>query len=86
MLRVKELAGRLRDGQSSGIPWMAILDGEGKKLVTSDGPQGNIGYPALPEEIAYFVEMLKKAGRPDAGKIAEIKKALEESALKLKSR
>jgi hypothetical protein len=65
---------------------MAILDGEGRKLVTSDGPMGNIGYPAKPEEIAYFVEMLKKAGRPDEKRIAEIKKALEESALKLKLR
>ena len=86
MQRAKEVAGRLRDDQSAGIPWMSILDGDGKKLVTSDGPQGNIGYPAKPEEIAYFVEMLKNAGRPDAGKIAEIKKALEESALKLKVR
>ncbi len=86
MKKGKDLAGRLRDSQAGGIPWMAILDGEGKKLVTSDGPAGNIGYPAKPEEIAYFLEMLKKAGRPEAGRIAEIGVALQESAQKLKSR
>jgi hypothetical protein len=86
MKRGKEVAGRLRDSQGGGIPWMAILDGEGKKLVTSDGPQGNIGYPGTPAEIAWFLEMLKKAGRPDAGRIAEIGKALEEAAGKLKLR
>ena len=86
MKRGKEVADRLRDSQAGGIPWIAILDGEGKKLVTSDGPQGNIGYPAKPEEIAWFLEMLKKAGRPEAARIAEIGKALEEAAQKLKLR
>ena len=54
----KALAMKLR-GMQGGIPWMVILDDKGKRLTTSDGPQGNAGYPAEPEEIAHFMEMLK---------------------------
>ena len=43
-----------------GIPWMAILDGDGQKLVTSDGPKGNVGCPYEPEEIAWFRTMLER--------------------------
>jgi hypothetical protein len=39
---------------------MAILDGDGKQLVTSDGPKGNIGCPFEPHEIAWFRTMLEK--------------------------
>lgn len=47
-----------------GIPWTAFIDPEtGKAVITSDGPKGNIGFPAAPEEIAHFVEMLKKSAR-----------------------
>jgi thioredoxin-related protein len=42
-----------------GIPWVVILDGKGKALVDSDGPQGNIGYPAEDAEIAHFVKMIQ---------------------------
>ncbi|HWE40234.1 MAG TPA: thioredoxin family protein [Isosphaeraceae bacterium] len=42
-----------------GIPWFAFLDADGKALTTSDGPRGNIGYPATPEEIAHFLKMLE---------------------------
>ena len=33
-------------GLNAGIPWMVILDTDGKELISSDGPKGNIGYPA----------------------------------------
>ncbi|GMW01722.1 MAG: hypothetical protein AMXMBFR84_28590 [Candidatus Hydrogenedentota bacterium] len=46
-----------------GIPWMAILDADGKTIVTSDGPQGNTGYPVAPEEVAYFKTMIEKTAR-----------------------
>ena len=43
-----------------GIPWMAILDGDGQQLVTSDGPKGNVGCPYEPAEIAWFRTMLER--------------------------
>ena len=47
-------------GSAGGIPWFAFLDAAGKKLMTSDGPAGNIGCPATPEEIGHFKTMLSK--------------------------
>ncbi len=49
------------DGKSGGIPWSEFLDAEGKALVNSNGPQGNIGFPAQAEEIAWFVAMLRQS-------------------------
>jgi len=54
----EELAAELRGGKGGGIPWMVILDGEGEPKITSDGPRGNVGCPARPHEIDYFLEML----------------------------
>ena len=51
----------LRTGKKGGgIPWMTILDGDGKELVTSDGPKGNVGCPAQPDEIDWFRTMLER--------------------------
>jgi hypothetical protein len=50
-------------GAKSGMPFMVFLDPKGKKLADSNviGPKKtNIGYPASPEEIVAFVELLKK--------------------------
>ena len=49
-------------GKNGGIPWCEILAADGTALVNSNGPKGNIGFPAQSEEIAWFVEMLKKSG------------------------
>jgi hypothetical protein len=46
-----------------GIPWFVFLDGEGKAVVTSDGPKGNVGFPAAPHEIAHFRAMLERSKR-----------------------
>jgi hypothetical protein len=43
---------------SEGIPWTAIFDANGKVIVTSDGPDGNIGFPSTREGVAYFRSML----------------------------
>lgn len=50
-----------------GFPFLVMTDENGKPLVNSyrDGKtSGNIGYPALPEEIDWYVAMLKR-GAPD---------------------
>ena len=84
MTNGEAVATRLRKGsQDGGIPWMAILDAQGAEIVNSEGPQGNIGYPATPQEIAHFVVMLEKAARrmtPDER--AQIQAALESYAKK----
>lgn len=64
---------------------VAILDAKGKALVTSDGPKGNIGYPAAPEEIDHFLAMLKGQARHiDAGQLDRIRKSFEENAERLR--
>ncbi len=57
----KEMLARLRKSDDGGIPWFVFLDAEGKALVTSNGPDGNVGCPYTDEEIAAFTGMLSKA-------------------------
>jgi thiol-disulfide isomerase/thioredoxin len=61
MKNAKEVAARFRS-QASGIPWFAMLDARGEKLITSDAAQGNIGYPTADAEVAHFRSMLARAG------------------------
>jgi uncharacterized protein YyaL (SSP411 family) len=59
-----EVIKRVRPVQTGGIPWMVILDADGKPLITSDAPQGgNIGYPGEPEGQAYFEKMLRTGSK-----------------------
>ena len=59
-----DVATSLRAGhKGGGIPWMTILDQQGKELVTADGPKGNVGCPAQPDEIAWFRTMLERTSR-----------------------
>lgn len=45
-----------------GFPFHAFLDAEGKLIINSNHePAGNIGYPAQPDEIDWFLQMVKKA-------------------------
>ncbi len=78
------VAARLRHDRQGGIPWMVILDADGKELITSDGPKGNVGCPMLPEEREFFIEMLEKTSR-NAGKegLAVVKKSLAAYAEKV---
>jgi hypothetical protein len=53
-------------GQNAGVPFLVILDEEGQLLVNSNRPAKgktngeNVGYPALPVEIEWFMQMLRK--------------------------
>jgi hypothetical protein len=49
--------------KEQGLPWFAFLDGNGKALIHSTGPNGNTGFPAQPEEIAHFKTMLQTVKR-----------------------
>jgi hypothetical protein len=42
------------------VPWMAILRSDGTKIADSDAPTGNIGFPAEPEAINYFIDKMLK--------------------------
>ncbi|MDP6740050.1 MAG: hypothetical protein QF404_08560 [Planctomycetota bacterium] len=63
MTNGEEVAKRLRKGEGGGIPWMVILDGEGKALINSDGPGGNVGCPVTEEEAAWFFTMLERTNK-----------------------
>lgn len=56
----EEVMGEIRDGAKGGIPWIAILDSDGKKLATSNSLESgdNIGYPSAPEARKHFSHML----------------------------
>lgn len=48
-------------GGPSGLPYSAFLDSRGALIVNSKLNGQNIGYPNQPEEIGWFVRMMKKA-------------------------
>jgi len=62
MVGGKEILKRYQPNEA-GIPWFVFLDGDGKAVVTSDGPKGNVGFPAAPHEIAHFRTMLEQSKR-----------------------
>lgn len=74
-------------GENQGIPYMAFFDGNGKMKMTSNRAAdkgnakdkgGNIGYPAAPEEIAWFMKMLKES----APNVTEKERGTIEASLK----
>ena len=81
-LHEKRIAGAAaKDGTdpklSSGIPWFVFLDAQGTLLADSNGPKGNIGFPAQPEEIDHFTKMLQQvAVHLTADDIATIQRSL----------
>lgn len=47
-----------------GFPWIVITDANGNPIINSyanGNSSNNIGYPAAPEEIDWYIEMLKRA-------------------------
>ena len=63
MTNGEEVAKRLRKGEGGGIPWMVILDSQGKALINSDGPGGNVGWPVTEDEAAWFFTMLERTNK-----------------------
>ncbi len=50
-------------GAQHGIPWFIITEPDGKILMTSEGPLGNIGMPSSVEGIRHFRVMLERTAR-----------------------
>jgi hypothetical protein len=46
--------------EGNGIPWHAITEPDGKIVVTSHGPVGNIGFPSSVEGIRHLRQMLDR--------------------------
>jgi thioredoxin-related protein len=74
----KEVMLKIRGAEAGGIPWFAFLDGQGKALATSDGPEGNVGFPYQPAEVDHFLGMLKQSTELTPEQLAAIAKALTE--------
>ena len=78
----KQINERLKGKRSGGLPWMVVLDGAGKELVSSNAePKGNnIGGPATAEECAWFGVMLQRSrgDKVSESEIATILADLEE--------
>jgi hypothetical protein len=74
-------------GEKAGLPFMAVVDPSGKKLINSnenaEANTGNIGYPAAPNEIAHFMAMLRAtAPKLSPSELKEIETWLKEHAPK----
>ena len=67
---------QMKKERSGGMPWIVILDGDGEELITSVGPEGNIGCPVQPAEVDYFVTMIKSSSSSDEQRLEEIREAL----------
>jgi len=81
MTHGEDVAKRLRKGRGGGIPWMVILDADGKELITSLGPKGNCGCPVLPHERDHFMNMVRQAAQTmTANDIDAVEKLLSEFA------
>ena len=77
----REKMKELRDGADGGVPWWAILNEDGKVLVTSNEGEGNnIGYPRSKSERAHFRTMLEQTAiRLKADDITSLVDALNSS-------
>jgi thiol-disulfide isomerase/thioredoxin len=74
-------------GGDQGVPYYAMLDDSGEwiadsKMPAGDGPPENLGYPSGPDQIDWFLHMVKKAA-PDMA--AEDVKTLRDFLEKHKS-
>jgi hypothetical protein len=64
-------------GANHGVPWFVITEPDGKILVTSEGPLGNMGMPGTVEDFRHLRKMLEQTSRKlSAEEIAELVQSL----------
>jgi hypothetical protein len=86
MPHASEVIEKIRVADSGPVPWMAVLAANGDVLATSDGPDGNIGYPRTEQNRVHFQNMLRETSqRLSNEEIALITKGLEPSPEKVGS-
>lgn len=62
------------DGDKQGIPFWLIFDAKGNLLENSKGADGNnVGCPASPEEVDYFIKVLKKTSKLNQNQLDQIR-------------
>jgi len=62
-------------GKDQGIPFWVIMDKDGKILADSQREPGkNVGCPAAAEEVAHFVNVLKKTSSINEAQVAAVEK------------
>lgn len=62
------------NGDRQGIPFWLIFDKDGNLLQDSRAEDGNnVGCPAQPEEVAYFIEVLKKTSKLSPEQLQQIR-------------
>ena len=81
MLNGQAVSDRLNNERMSGRPWMVVLDANGDELMSSIGPNGNIGCPISPDEVDYFLTMIEKTSKTNSEEqLSQIATSLEEFA------
>jgi len=74
----EDVMDELKKDRQGGLPWMIILDGDGKELVTSNDPDGNnVGCPVEPQEIEHFVNMIKQSSDATEDELSAINEAMQ---------
>lgn len=74
----QELKEKYGATEDDGIPYWVVLDPAGKKLADSHSPEGNVGFPAEPHEIAHFMKVLRTcAGRLTPAQLDRLEKGLQ---------
>lgn len=73
----KDAAAKYGMSETTGLPFFAVIDGNGRKLIDSVGPKGNTGFPVEDFEVAHYMDMLKKTSGLSADKLATLEKALK---------
>jgi len=64
-----------------GIPWFAIIDSKKNLLASSNGPDGNIGFPVDEDEIEHFLGMLESTmTRMTREDLEVLRKSLEQES------
>ncbi len=87
MIDGAELAAELREGKGGGIPWIVITDAELHPEITSDGDEGNTGFPIADHEIAHFAHMLATTRvNMTEDDVAMLRKSLEDNAAEIMAR
>lgn len=66
----KKINERLMNGRNGGLPWLIVLDADGKEIVTSNEEPGggNIGAPVQPNECTWFGVMMERSRGDKVGK------------------
>lgn len=72
----EDVAEKYGKDEEQGIPFFAVIDGGGKKLMDSVGPEGNCGYPVEDFEVAHYLDVLGKTSKLPTDKLATLKAAL----------